>query len=99
VSSFKFSDDDLVKIVSSTQAAIERMNGLNVQVSAVSVQLPFVNNSAAGQKLGAGLQDWNQNFGKVVGKLDELNKKALALLSANRATASAATAVAGSGNG
>ncbi|GAA3677705.1 hypothetical protein GCM10022267_75660 [Lentzea roselyniae] len=92
---FKFSDDDLVKIISGTQGAIERMGATNVQVSAVAMQLPFVNNSAAGQKLGAGLQDWNANFGKVVNGLDELNKKAQALLAANRATAEAAALAAG----
>ena len=79
-----YNDAALIAVINGTDTAISGMEGVNRQVMSISGQLPQVNRSTSGMKLGTALANWNAEFNRVVGDLRALNEKAKGLLNLNR---------------
>ncbi|MDA3628109.1 hypothetical protein [Saccharopolyspora oryzae] len=81
---YGYDDGMLVKVISATETALGQMRQINGSVQGLAGQLPVVNNSTSGMKLGQLLGDWNMDFNKIVNELENLNTKAGGLLQTNR---------------
>lgn len=81
---YGYDDATLNAVITATSNSIQQMERVNAQVVGLSSQLPVVNNSTSGIKLGGLLSDWTTEYKRVVGELNALNEKANGILITNR---------------
>jgi hypothetical protein len=81
---YGYDDGMLVSVINATNTGIGQMRNLNSSVMSLAGALPSVNNSTSGVKLAGLLNDWNQNYSKIIAELEQLNGKASGLLQSNR---------------
>ncbi|MGX7828857.1 hypothetical protein ACTG9Q_27580 [Actinokineospora sp. 24-640] len=79
-----YDDAMLLAIISGTDTALGKMQSVNSNVAMIAGQLPNVNRSTSGLRLGQALGDWTTAFNKVVGDMQMLNEKARSLMQLNR---------------
>lgn len=91
---YGYEDGMLLAVISATDEALSQMNTVNNNVISISGQLPLVNNSDSGIKLGGLLGDWSTDYNKILNQLTELNGKVKYLLNINRTTTGDATGAA-----
>jgi hypothetical protein len=82
-STYTFSNEDLNKIITKTQNAIDEMNTVNNLVTHHTDLLTDANRSDSGTILSSHLATWTTDFNNVVNNLNDLNGKANALLQVN----------------
>jgi hypothetical protein len=81
---YGYDDATLNAVITATSDSIGKMEQVNAQVLGLSSQLPQVNRSTSGTKLGGLLADWTAEYKRVVGELQALNEKANGILITNR---------------
>lgn len=91
---YGYEDGMLLAVISATDEALSQMNTVNSNVIGISSQLPMVNNSDSGIKLGGLLGDWSTDYNKILNQLTELNGRVKHLLNINRTTTGDATGAA-----
>ncbi len=91
-------DAQLASIITATNDALGRMNGVNQTVTSEAGYYISVNNSDSGRIMQNNLNDWSSKFGKITGDLDQLNFKVAKLRQNNTSTSGGAVELAkGSG--
>lgn len=73
---YGYNDTTMTSIINAADVAISDMNNVNSQVQQIQGYLPTVNISTSGHLLAAKLDDWTQEFARVVNALDALREKA-----------------------
>ena len=89
---YHYQASSLNTIIRGTQDAIEHMDTLNTQVQSSGAAIDSFNQSDSGRKMTFTLDEWNGDFGKIRGNLQQLNEKATALLKETTSTGQDATA-------